>query len=746
MRGVLLLAAALVLLGAPALATGSRPVTVPVAAGEDTLTIVERGATEYRIAIPADAEAPLPYAARELQHFLHQMSGITLPIVSEGTEDGPALRLGAPDEAGLEGLGEDGVLIRTDGRDVLLTGKDPRGRLYAVYAFLERFLGVRFLAHDCTVVPKREVLAVPRIDYRHTPPFMYRETLYFDSFPKAVATRQRLNGPTTLCDEEVGGKIAFYPYVHSFCKLVPPEEYFEEHPEYFSLVDGKRTNATVHGQLCLTNPDVLSIAKEQVLRWIDEHPEVPIIDVSQNDGGGACQCDRCRAVVEEEGSEHGPILRFVNSIADVVAEQHPDKWVETLAYAYSTKPPALERPRPNVIIRLCHAGCYFHGFERCGLGANLITYLQEWSKLTKRIFVWHYATNFAHYLAPNQNLKGLADDIRYYAAHGVNGLMIQGDYQSPGGELAELRQYLAAQLMWDPQRDPAILRLEFCNGYYGPAADDVLEYLALMDRAAADPGVHAFGAWDPQDSVTPEFVSEGLAILTRARSRADGPEIANHVSKLLLPLWYMQLAYPDRYGLAKADAVHTVNEFRRVAEANHVTHVREGDTQIEGWLAEMEARYGALPDAVLYDLYLNMNQAACEHCLDWRGNSVERNGKAVLSIFLHPPPPDQGHATATYQVDLPECDEATRLRLCFATAFTGPTDDGAAFAIRIDGHEVWQRTQQEVAPLDHELDLSPWAGRSVALTLDVHALGNETHDWANWLRPQIVRANEPPNR
>lgn len=81
---------------------------------------------------------------------------------------------------------------------------------------------------------------------RYSPPFMYCEILYFDSFPKEIAARQRLNGPFTQGDETVGNKILFYPYVHSFAQLVPPDRYFAEHSEYFSLVKGQRTNATVH--------------------------------------------------------------------------------------------------------------------------------------------------------------------------------------------------------------------------------------------------------------------------------------------------------------------------------------------------------------------------------------------------------------------------------------------------------------------------------------------------------------------
>jgi len=570
-----------------------------------TLTIAANGDSPYRIVVPERSHPVVAHAARELQSFLAQISGVALPILRESEAGaGPALLVGPSRRAGkavpaaaLAGLKEDGVLIRAAGDDVALLGQNARGQLYSVYVLLERFLGVRFLARDCTVVPRRDPLTLPRMDYAYSPPFIYRETLYYDSFESVIAARQRLNGAYTRCDETVGGRIIIHPYGHSFAQLVPPDQYFQDHPEYFSLLSGRRTNATVHGQLCLSNPDVLRIATAQVLQWIEQRPEVSIPDVSQNDGEGTCECDQCLAVVKEEDSQHGPILRFVNAIAEVVAQKHPGKWIETLAYAYSIRPPALTRPRDNVIIRLCHAGCYFHGVDGCEAGANFAACLDRWRRLAARLFIWHYATNFHHYLAPNPNLDALAADIKYYAAHGVRGLMVQANYQCPGGELAELRQYLASQLMWDPDRDPATIRLEFCGGYYGPAAGDVLDYLALMDRAARSPDVHASGAWDPQRTVAPEFVAEGLQILTRARARADTSEIANRVSRGLLSLWYMQLAYPDRYGLAAPDSARLLHEFKAVAQANQVNFIGEGFSgeNMPRWLAQAEARCGKAP-------------------------------------------------------------------------------------------------------------------------------------------------------
>ena len=738
--------------------------------------IVEDGRSDYRIVVAEPEDSAVSYAARELQRFLLEMTGVSLPIATESEAGpGPAFRLGrglhAERYAGdpsFAALGEEGVYIVVDAQgDVVLLGQSRRAQIYAVYELLERFLGVRFLAWDCTVVPLRTSLTLPRTRHAYTPPFMYREILYFHAMKKDMALRHRLNGPFCQLDDEVGGKWFIEPYVHSFASLVPPGEFFAEHPEYFSLQGGRRVGNAYDAQLCLTNPEVLRIATERVLRRIEARPEVPVFDVSQNDGGGPCECDACMAIVNEEGSQHGPILRFVNAVADEVATRHPDKWIETLAYHYSTKPPAITRPRPNVIVRLCHVGNYFKGFEAddrssgySESAAGFAEHLKAWTSLTPNVFIWHYATNFGHYLAPNQNLNGLVKDMKVYAARGVKGLMVQANYESPGGELAELRQYLAAQLLWEPSRNPAVLREEFCRGYYGDAADDVLAFLALMDAQAeqdeGNPVLIGYANWDPAQTVSPGFVEEGLVILERAERNAATPETQGRIARLRLPLRYMQLRYPARHGVTRDEAHRLLREVRAIVEANGITGVREvilyrdplrEETEAEAarrnarqfgsmrqWLEQMEAKFSDPEPPVVFDLYAHMDEARLKDCLVWRADRIERDGEDTLSMFHHPP--EHGFATAEYDIELPE----GALALEFGTGFTAPTADGVRFAVLVNGEEIWGEEQRTLPVIDRTLDLGPWSGSRVSLTLKVDGLTNMSFDWAHWVHPRVVRA------
>jgi hypothetical protein len=142
-----------------------------------------------------------------------------------------------------------------------------------------------------------------------------------------------------------------------------------------------------------------------------------------------------------------------------------------------------------------------------------------------------------------------------------------------------------------------------------------------------------------------------------------------------------------------------------------------------------------------------------EHCLDWRIQTIERDGRNLPAIFHHPDTDHNGDAN--FEVALP-ADKNTKLT--FATVITGPTANGVRFSILVNGKEIWNETktaflkekpsegkpaQENVLPTanpfsDHTLDLSAYSGKKINLTLRVNAHGDSTHDWANWVQPRII--------
>lgn len=556
------------------------------------LELARHGRSAYKIVLGREASASERHAAAELQRFLEEISGARLPVVTE--QGGPRLILvgnsGVARKLKLSvdpaEVGPEGFRLRTAGPHLLIAGGRRRGTLYGVYTFLEK-LGCRWFTAEVSRIPKRPTVRVGALDEVQKPAFEYREPFFTEAFDGDWAARNKVNGNSMRLDERRGGKITYYPFVHSFYQLIPPEKYFKEHPEYFSLIAGKRR--AERGQLCLSNRDVIRLGIEQLLRWIDEHPEATIYSVSQNDWEGWCECDNCRRIEEEEGGAHsGPVLRFVNALAAEVEKRHPDKLIDTLAYWYTEPPPLKVRPRPNVRIRLCPIGaCEAHPYEQCPYNAYFMKNLRAWSRITSQLYVWHYNTNFSHYLMPFPDFDELAADIPMYRRHGVVGLFLEGAYpKGGGGENAELRSYVMARLLWDTRANAEEAVSEFLEGVYGKAAPFLRDYFELLHQQVRQPprglGRHLWIFGVPEFS--PDFSQRARELFQKALDAAGDEAVRARVRKAALPVDYLDLVSAKEFFVqdslyAPRDLAALKQRFDRLMadlRSFGITSIREG--------------------------------------------------------------------------------------------------------------------------------------------------------------------------
>jgi hypothetical protein len=528
-----------------------------LSASSANLILSQNGRSDYTIVTGREASPSERHAAEELQTFLQQISGARLPV---STTPGPkmvlvgnsaalrALKLDIP----FRELGPEGFVIKTAGPHLVIAGGPLRGSMYGVYTFLEK-LGCRWFAAGVSRVPRMRTISVSPMDEAQKPAFEYREPFFSEAADRDWAARNKMNGVLMNLDAATGGKVQYYPFVHSFNALVPPEKYFRDHPEYFSLIDGRRRSE--RSQLCLTNPDVLRIGVESVERWIADHPEATIFSVSQNDWTGWCECDNCRRVEQEEGGAHsGPLLRYVNALAAEIEKKHPDKLIDTLAYWYTEDPPAKARPRRNVRIRLCPIGvCEAHPYRQCPYSAYFMKNLNAWSKITNQLYIWHYNTNFAHYLLPFPDFDELAADIPMYKDRGVVGLFMEGSVTKGGGaENAELRSYVMAKLLWDPGTDVKRAVEEFHEAYYGKAAPPMLRYFELMHREVRTPpaglGRHIWIYDSPgAPYLNAEFVGKAAELFRQAEGLAESDAVRARVRKARLGIDYVRLTRAKRF-------------------------------------------------------------------------------------------------------------------------------------------------------------------------------------------------------
>ena len=540
---------------------------VSLLAVDAPLTLCRDGKSDYAIILPAAPTAVERTAAGELQTHLLAVTGAKLPIRSEAgvKADTPAILVGATarckqilPKLDIESLGYDAVVIKTAGNQLVLTGRPAHGVLYAVYTFLEDTIGCRWWTAEESFTPRRASLDVGPLDVCYASPLRYREIYYRNAMDGAFAARLRLDGHHHRIAPESGGAQQFAGFVHTFYPLVPPAKYFEKHPEWYSLIKGKRV--TEHAQLCLTNEAMRQELVRNALSSLRKQPQAGLISVSQNDWHGRCECKACMAIEEEEGGPAGPLVRFVNAVAADIEKEFPRVLVETLAYQYTRQPPKKTRPRHNVVIRLCSIECSFVQPLAGPQNEPFRTDIEGWSRIAPQLFIWDYVTNFSDYLSPHPNLRVLGPNVRFFVDHKVIGLFEQGDAGSTVGDFVRLRAWLLAHLLWNPRQDEKALEREFLEGYYGAAAPHLQRYLDLTHDAAEKSGVFLkcfmadTGAWLTLDDLN----RATRAFDDAAKAVAGDPVLSRRVRRERMPLDHVWL---ERYYALSRKARSEKREF-----------------------------------------------------------------------------------------------------------------------------------------------------------------------------------------
>ena len=486
--------------------------------GASPIVLAERGKPPACTVIVEKGAGPTgASAAEDLVTFVRQSTGVTLPVGSWTWPWRRTVRIALDESLG------DGFRLEVAGRAYRITG-GPRGVLYGVYETLERFGDIVFLGDIRTHVPKKEAFVVSDgFRDEQQPAFLGRSTTWKEVRTNIVSrTRLRFNFHRrgTVVDAKFGPEeikfVKEYGDCHTFKDLVPTDEYFAKHPEYFSYLNGiRRKDGT---QLCLTNPDVLDIVSKKCVVALEADPSANAVGVSQNDRFNFCRCPKCAAIDKEEGSASGTLFRFVNAVADRVKETHPKAWVETLAYQYTRNPPKLTKPANNVLTYFCLGEADLaHPLATSPIKDSIAMrdLLDQWTALTPNLVVWSYSTNYRELLHTFPDVPILQDNIRFCHDHGVRRMFVEGGgYHS---HLGELKAYLISKWLWNPETPYEELERKFTDAYYGKAAPQARAYLKMYrEHCAKHPSQMRWKCWQietPEKEYFPdEFVDKAMKI------------------------------------------------------------------------------------------------------------------------------------------------------------------------------------------------------------------------------------------
>ncbi len=551
---------------------------------------------QWTLVVAEDAIPSERYAAEEFQAFFERATGVMLPIEAAPPAPTRNIFIGPGDAMtqsragfGVDDLGDEGLRVLITSENIVIAGGRPRGTLYAVYEFLERQLGIRFLTADHTHVPKAaSPLRIPCCEYTHTPEFSFRWSYYNENAARPdFAARLRVN--TVTHDEKLGGVTPQKLINHSFYRYVSVDKYGKEHPEYFALVNGERRLDVGGGgpEPCVTNPDVIRIMTEGVLNDIRANPNQKNISLSQNDNDAYCRCENCEAVNEREGTPMGSNLHLVNSVADAVAKEFPDVKVGTLSYWYTRQPPKHMKPRDNVQIQLCSIECCtIRALDDPKPESNraFCADMEAWGKICDDIWVWHYNTNFAAYLLPFANLRTVGPNVRFFKRNNVKGVFMQANGNGHAGEFSDLRNYVIARCLWNPGLHSWAVAEEFCRLHYGEAAEPILAYLAYVhDVAEASGGEPGCFGLAEEFGLTGEVARKAFGYFEQALASTQDPAIRARVEQASVCAYCAMLECGSGYRYADGKVQLTfpegytgiVNRFADLCQAYDVTRATE---------------------------------------------------------------------------------------------------------------------------------------------------------------------------
>lgn len=491
---------------------------------------------DYALIVEAKADSLTLKAAHQMRTYWRMITNRELELLHHCPEDRIGIFIGKS-YAGLSKqqdvaqLKEDAFIISIQKEGIFLFGNDAIANLYAVNTFLEEHLGCMKLSATEDFIPHIKQPHFNPFFKIYEPTFQFRRILFKGQ--KDLAYREWYQ----LDEMDDWGM-----FVHTFRQLISPEKYYQEHPEYFSLVNGRRLQ---DAQLCLSNPEVIDLLIQNLGIEMRNKPNKNIWSVSQNDAYNYCECQNCQKLYDQYEAYSGAYIEMANKIA----QAYPDKQISTLAYQYTRKAPKNIEPLPNVNIMFCSIECNRSmPLVEDPRSVDFVKDMSDWSALTSNIFMWDYVVQFKNYLCPFPNFPVLKSNIQFFKEHEVN-MMFQQGSNGNWSDLSELKQYLIAKLLWNSDAEVDSLATHFIQTYYGTAAGYLEQYYQKMNEEiqahAEDEFLNIYGfPSDYMDSyLAPDLILYYKALMDSAqRAVAHDSLLLNRVRRARMAV---DFAYVD---------------------------------------------------------------------------------------------------------------------------------------------------------------------------------------------------------
>ena len=461
------------------------------------MTIAKNGKSNYKIVVAQNANKELNRfllsSAKLLQKCLKDSSGASLPII-EGKYKGtaPAIFIGRSSAAKRDGINISALkgwtyIIKCDGKNIYLLGYDaPRfakeksrsytkyylGSVKAVLEFAKRYCASLFVlpGPNGISISKQEKIVIPaNLLIKETPSFEYcsgrAKGIFYDIANNFFAA---------ISYGTYGG--------HSHDKAIPLKKYFKTHPEYFALINGKRSSHPTRPQYCLSNPKVQELIYQELLTHADQGYNW--VQLGQSDGFIPCECKKCLnmyGIKSKNGGRKGrndptwgeKLWIMHIKMAERFAKDRPGKKLAILAYGPTVNPPKSTEQFPDdVVIELCkNSSEYFKKWGKVKVPGGFTTYIYNWG--------FYQSEGFT----PKRTPEFCKDQLKLFKENNVKGI-----YRCGFGELLGLEgpvYYVYGKLLENSNADIQEVTNEYYYMVFGKAYKAMKDFYTLLHKRVA---------------------------------------------------------------------------------------------------------------------------------------------------------------------------------------------------------------------------------------------------------------------
>lgn len=541
--------------------------------------LVRDGAAVGEFVLASDASRPEVFAVTDVRHWIQEMTGATVPVLSTPSDKrntkvfvGQNFATGFTDDLA-KLAGKDGFAIRERDGNVYVFGSRPRGTMYGVFSLLERnsdIIWARPNATFGTVYGQHKDIVLNDTNVLDLPVFWYRGLGGGHPFHVPTGEWQIRNG------NNHGGRGLGEPEWDMLSTIgtnlaSPMAGHAKEHPEYFGYDPLKGARGSIsHGEgtMCLTHPGLPKIWAGEVIKQIRAQEArtgrpVEAYLIGPGDNWFCCLCEECIKPIKlpDDGTlemkDRDPtkdsyfrstqIFMFLNEAMKTLSAEVPQTKIIALAYIHMAEPPAVAID-PNLLI-------YYAPYPTSTMHFPLLD--------PRQAPVWR--TRFETWLAKTPNLGfyeyyySKPNPLGFYAAENLKALLKTGDPSKAiiysefdndrgardigenglGWDVGAMNMWVIARLFWNPNQDVDGLYRYYIQRAYREAAPQMTEYYEMIKASWLDPedktwdGAHAGIAYIYQNMI----VKKGLEaktrdILTRAEAATTTPQSKTMIRRM----------------------------------------------------------------------------------------------------------------------------------------------------------------------------------------------------------------------